>query len=90
VKDAEPVYLRLPIRTSRPEAREQLYHRLTARRLGVSRMYPSAITAIPELQAHLATSVQPCAEAERVAASLMTLPTHPLVEPSDLESIIDA
>jgi dTDP-4-amino-4,6-dideoxygalactose transaminase len=88
VKDAEPVYLRLPIRTSRPEAREQLCHRLTARRLGVSRMYPSAITAIPELQTHLATSAQPCAEAERVAASLMTLPTHPLVEPSDLEDII--
>jgi dTDP-4-amino-4,6-dideoxygalactose transaminase len=88
VKDAEPVYLRLPFRTSRPEAREQLCHRLTARRLGVSRMYPSAITAIPELQTHLATSVQPCPEAERVAASLMTLPTHPLIEPPDLEALI--
>ena len=88
VKNAEPVYLRLPIRTSRPETRDLLYHRLTARRLGVSRMYPSAITTIPELHTHLGSSVLPCPEAERVAASLMTLPTHPLVGHSDLEDII--
>jgi dTDP-4-amino-4,6-dideoxygalactose transaminase len=88
VKYAEPVHLRLPIRTSQPETRELLYGRLAARRLGVSRMYPSAITAIPGLQRHLVANIQPCPEAERVAASLMTLPTHPLLGPSDLEDII--
>jgi len=88
VKDAEPVYLRLPLLTSRPETSDLLYHLLAVRRLGVSRMYPSAITAIPELQPHLAASVLACPEAERVAASLMTLPTHPLVGASDLEDII--
>ena len=89
VKDAEPVYLRLPLRTSRPETRELLYHLLAVRRLGVSRMYPSAITTIPELQSHLTASVLACPEAERVAASLATLPTHPLVGASDLEDIIE-
>jgi dTDP-4-amino-4,6-dideoxygalactose transaminase len=88
VKDAEPVYLRLPIRTSRSETRDLIEQRLTVRRLGVSRMYPSAITEIPELQPRLAANAVPCREAERMAASLMTLPTHPLVEPSDLENII--
>lgn len=88
VKGADPVYLRLPIRASCAEARERLYHHLAARRLGASRMYPSAITAIRKLQPHLAAGVLPCPEAERVAASLVTLPTHPLVGPSDLEAMI--
>jgi dTDP-4-amino-4,6-dideoxygalactose transaminase len=89
VKDAEPVYLRLPLRTSRPETRELLYHLLAVSRLGVSRMYPSAITAIPELQTHLTATALPCPEAERVAVSLTTLPTHPFVGTSDLEDIIE-
>jgi len=88
VKNAEPIYLRLPIRTPRPAARDLLYHSLAARGLGVSRMYPSAITAISELRTHLAANVLPCPEAERVAASLVTLPTHSLVESRDLEAMI--
>jgi dTDP-4-amino-4,6-dideoxygalactose transaminase len=88
VKGADPVYLRLPVRASRAEGRERLYDRLAARRLGVSRMYPSAITAIPALRLHLAPGVLPCPEAERVAGSLLTLPTHPFVAASDLQAII--
>jgi len=87
-RGSDPVYLRLPIRASRAEARQSLYDDLASRRLGVSRMYPSAITAIRELRPHLAPSVLRCPEAERVAASLLTLPTHPLVAPSDLEAVI--
>lgn len=89
VKDAESVYLRLPLRTSRPETRDLLYDLLAARRLGVSCMYPSAITTIPELQPYLTASVLACPEAERVAASLATLPTHPFVGASDLQGIIE-
>jgi dTDP-4-amino-4,6-dideoxygalactose transaminase len=89
VKNAEPVYVRLPIRTSRLETHDLLSRRLADRRLGVCFfMYPSAITAIPQLETHLAAGALPCPAAERVAASLLTLPTHPLVGSSDLEAII--
>jgi dTDP-4-amino-4,6-dideoxygalactose transaminase len=89
VKGAEPVYLRLPIRASRPALRDWVHDRLAARRLGASCMYPSAIPEIPQLSAHLATGAPPCPEAERLARSIVTLPTHPLVEPRDLEDIVE-
>jgi perosamine synthetase len=88
VKNADPIYLRLAILMSSPEARERLYQQLTARRLGASRMYPFAVTAIAELKTYHGPGVLPCPEAARVAACLLTLPTHPLVGPLALEEII--
>lgn len=87
VEGADPVYLRLPLRSSAPVV-DRLYEELAARRLGASRMYPTAITGIPGLARHLIPSAPTCAEADRVARSLVTLPTHPLVTAADLDAMI--
>ena len=49
--------------------------------LGISGMYPATVAAIPQLAGRLPATHFPRAEA--LAASLVTLPTHPLVREDD-------
>lgn len=54
--------------------------------LGVSPMYPASVCAIPQLASSLGRMSVP--NADRLARTLVTLPTHPLVTPIDRERIV--
>lgn len=76
------IFLRLPVWAADQEQREALYHELWKRGIGVGRMYRKALHEIfPEL------AEQPFPGAESVARRLLTMPTHPYLEPDDLDSI---
>ena len=79
--------LRFPVLIADPQERRALLAEDAGRRLGISWMYPTSVGAIPQLAGRLPSYSFP--QAERVAASLVTLPTHPLLTPSDLERIAD-
>ena len=79
-------YLRFPLLVA-PDTRRRLLHEADGRRLGISWMYPTSVGRIPQLAARLAEKSYP--QAERVAESLVTLPTHPLLSQEDLARIAD-
>jgi dTDP-4-amino-4,6-dideoxygalactose transaminase len=88
VEGSDPVYLRLPLRAA-PAVADRVYLELQARRLGASRMYPAAVPQIPGITPHLGSGARDCPEASRLAASLVTLPTHPLVTGADLDAMVE-
>jgi dTDP-4-amino-4,6-dideoxygalactose transaminase len=78
-------YLRFPLSIEHDEARRRILDEGDGRLLGIGRMYPGSVGAIPQLQGRLARKSFP--EAERRAASLLTLPTHPLLSEVDLRKV---
>ena len=88
--DAEPVYLRYPVLVNEPSARDRLIVALTARGIGATRSYPACLADVPALQPHLADTSIRCPGARAVAARIVTLPTHPFVSASDVETMLDA
>jgi perosamine synthetase len=81
--DPTVAYLRFPVRISR-NARTRLLGD-DGRRLGITGMYPTSIARIPQLSGRLEPTEFP--EADALAATLVTLPTHPLVTPQDRDAI---
>jgi perosamine synthetase len=77
--------LRFPIVLASAAHRATLLAASTARGLGASPMYPTAVHHIPELKAHLNGGSYPGADA--LAARLVTLPTHGFVTSSDRREI---
>jgi len=78
-------FLRLPVILSKRSDRERLVFEQDGKTLGISTMYPGSVAAIRQLAGRLGDSSYPRAEA--IAQQLVTLPTHPLVTPSDRERI---
>jgi dTDP-4-amino-4,6-dideoxygalactose transaminase len=76
--------LRYPVVLSAIE-RRRLLNDPRSRRRGIMPMYPSSVGRIPQLQTRLGRTEFP--EADRVAAGLVTLPTHELLTPGDLSTI---
>ena len=72
--------LRFPVLLREPGDKRRLFEQGGAA-LGMSPMYPATVAAIPQLTGRLRETSFPRAEA--VAASLVTLPTHPLVTEVD-------
>jgi perosamine synthetase len=81
-------YLRFPVVLPRPIDKDRLLRDLDARALGITSMYPTSVAEIPQLRETLAEGDFP--EADRLARSLITLPTHPLVRRDDLARIAAA
>ena len=79
-------YLRFPLMLE-CGARRRILEDPSARRLGISRMYPATVGRIPQLQTKLRQKEFP--QAEKVAAGLITLPTHPLLTRTDLRRICE-
>ena len=79
--------LRFPLLIADANERRALLAEDAGRRLGISWMYPTSVGAIPQLSGRLPGYTFP--QAEKVAASLVTLPTHPLLTRSDLERIVE-
>ena len=83
--DVDVPYLRFPVMVAGRDARRRILQEGKA--LGISVMYPASVGAIPEIRGLL--SQHRFLEAERVAASLVTLPTHPLLTGRDRRRICD-
>lgn len=78
-------YLRFPIVLGSREERDRLYAASEESGLGVSTMYPRAISALPEIQP--TGGGMACPVAEMLAERLVTLPTHSLVSAGDKEQV---
>jgi dTDP-4-amino-4,6-dideoxygalactose transaminase len=76
-------WLRFPLLLSDRAARDRFY--AVARTLGVSRMYPTALHQIPQIQEQFQGLDYP--RARDVAARLVTFPTHVGVERKDRDAI---
>jgi len=79
-------YLRLPVYANGAEGKALLCRRWGF--LGASPMYPGPVHRIEEIRDRFAEASYP--GAERVAATLVTLPTHVLVADSDRRRLCDA
>jgi aminotransferase EvaB len=83
-KGAEPGFIRFPVLVPAGRRSEVIRR---AGCLGVSLSYPSPIHRIEDLPRERLVPSGPLPGAERIAASLVTLPTHPLARPEDRERI---
>jgi dTDP-4-amino-4,6-dideoxygalactose transaminase len=81
-------YLRFPIVLPDETAKRRLLGELDGAALGITGMYPTTVGAIPELQGKLSETRFP--RAERLASTLVTLPTHALVTGRDRARICAA
>lgn len=86
--DASPVYLRVPFLASNNAIRERALARLVAAGIGASLYYPAAVCDIPGIGPHLAAPDLHAPSAEDVARRILTLPTHVLVQPRDVERMV--
>ncbi len=77
--------LRLPIMCRTRVERDRLCDLGRREGLGIVRVYPTALNAVPELAAVVGDGRYPGAEA--VAERLVTVPVHPLVSDSEIASI---
>lgn len=82
---ADLPYLRLPILLERPEDKGRLCAISKRFGLGVSPLYPTPITAIPEIRGGFRGREFPGATS--VADRLVTFPVHHLVRPADYDRI---
>ena len=79
-------YLRFPVVLPGRSARDRVLVEQDGGALGLSGMYPDTVAGIPQLRGRFEGMRFP--EAERVAASLITLPTHPFVSETDRSRIV--
>jgi dTDP-4-amino-4,6-dideoxygalactose transaminase len=82
---AQAVPLRFPLLMASRRAKNELCVRGRVAGLGITPLYPTAISAIPELRGRLARTDFPAATL--VADRLVTLPVHPLVREEDLDAL---
>lgn len=78
-------YLRLPFMAASPQEKQRLYAVSTSRGLGLSLAYPAPVDEIPEIRGTVNGRQFPTAR--RVAAHLMTLPTHEWLQDKDKRAL---
>lgn len=78
--------LRFPLIVEDPKQRDHLYQKARRLGLGISRMYPDSIDGIDQLQGQVLRGNYPAAS--KLAKTLLTLPTHPLISPADQQRIV--
>jgi perosamine synthetase len=76
-------YLRFPFFAKNPQEKVRACER--GKSLGASPMYPGSINRIEQIRDQVAGSA--CPGAERIAETLVTLPTHVLVTETDRETV---
>ena len=88
-----PSYTRFPVLADSEARRDHAVERLRAAGIGASAFYPSAICDIESIGGYLAPGSQHCPRAESISSTLLTLPCHPYVQPTDVRemaSILEA
>jgi perosamine synthetase len=84
VADAEPGYLRLPVRVE-AVLRDRVVARL--KHLGVAHSYPTTLAELAELRRYLVPAHEPCAAAAALVRELITLPVHALLTDRELDEM---
>lgn len=79
-------FLRLPFITESREIKERMYSFSKKLGLGISTMYPTPINEILEIRTQFNGKAYP--SANKIAKTLLTLPTHPYLSNKDREKII--
>jgi perosamine synthetase len=79
--DSQSAYARLPFLVSDASRRAVILERLEAAGIGATASYPNALCDVPEVAAKLPESDRNMSGARRVAASIVTLPTHAYCPP---------
>lgn len=82
---AVPGYLRLPLLVS--DERRERFGSPTGRRLGIMPGYPGTLAELAGFNARVGNPTVPFPGAQRLVASLVTLPTHRLVSERDLRAL---
>ncbi len=79
-----PTFVRLPLLARDEATRDRAVRELVRAGIGASGFYPQAVCDIPGISAEMAGGDFHRPGAEDLARRLLTLPTHPLVNDSDL------
>lgn len=79
--DSQPAFVRLPFLVDDPARRSTVIERLDRAGIGATASYPSALCDVPEIAGVLPASDRTMPGAQRVARSIVTLPTHPYCPP---------
>lgn len=87
IKDAEPGYLRLPIRL--PKGMDSLADAKRARRLGIAPTYPAPIGELAAVKPRLSATQESFSGARELARTLITAPTHSRVSAADLDALVE-
>lgn len=87
-RDSFAVYPRFPIVFEEPEVRDAVARVLRTQRLGATASYPHALADVPDLAPHLAPDLVDTPGARRLAAGILTLPTHAYVTEADVRRIV--
>jgi perosamine synthetase len=85
--DGKSVYLRLPILFQNKETREKALMQLNQKRLGASLSYPIPLDQISGFRKYL-DGQDEFPGAQFVSERILTLPTHPYINESDIEKIV--
>ena len=87
--DGAPTYVRFPVIAKDTLTRDAAVTRMKKAGIGASAFYPTAICDIPGIAGNMAFPDYHCPQAESLSQRLFTLPTHPLVRPSDLDRMTE-
>jgi perosamine synthetase len=86
-RQGEPGYLRFPIRLA--GGLDGFPDPGAARRLGIAPAYPTTLLALEPVRRAQVGSDPRCPGAEELARTLVTLPTHSLVTPTERSRVVD-
>jgi dTDP-4-amino-4,6-dideoxygalactose transaminase len=86
--ESKPIYIRFPVIAADAEIQRAALEKLRASGLGASGYYPSAVCDIEAARPHMLHVECHRPAAESVARRMLTLPTHPLVTPFDLQAMV--
>ena len=89
IREARSVHPRFPIVFDDPARRDAVLRTLVRAGIGATASYPRALRDVPDVQPHLARDTKDTPGARRVAAGIVTLPTHAFVSRRDLERMRD-
>jgi perosamine synthetase len=85
--DAQPAWVRFPLRVTRDSARDPFVAALDAAGIGATTSYPLALCDVPEVTARLRSPHDPMPGARLLASQIVTLPTHGFCEDGYAERI---
>ncbi|MCK4587115.1 MAG: DegT/DnrJ/EryC1/StrS family aminotransferase, partial [Gammaproteobacteria bacterium] len=86
-KSIKPVYLRLPVLIDDPIKRNRLIKSLNQHGIGATKSYPASIFGIKQIENKLVDKGIQAEAGNRIADQIITLPTHPYLQPKDIARI---
>jgi len=87
--NCSPTFIRMPLLAPDQRVRDRAVEALRQVGIGASGFYPTAVCDIEAVAPHMAGEQFHQPQAEELARRILTLPTHPLVEASDVERMAE-